>query len=63
MPKKINAFDFNKKDNKVNRPGIHAKTKHSNHKSSKNYRKLNKIIENYGKLFSLLKNLINLVAK
>ena len=40
--KKINAFDFNKKDNKVNRPGIHAKTKHSNHKNSKNYRKLNR---------------------
>ena len=42
MPRKISAFDFNKKDNKVNRPGIHAKTKHSNHKNSKHYRKLNR---------------------
>ena len=42
MPRKINAFDFKKSNSKVNRPGIHAKTKHSNHKSSKNYRKLNR---------------------
>ena len=40
MQKKIRAFDLEKKNNKINRPGIHAKTKHSNHKSSKNYRKL-----------------------
>ena len=40
--KKISAFDFEKRNNKVNRPGIHAKTKHSNHKNSKNYRKLNR---------------------
>jgi len=42
MPKKISAFDLGKKSNKINRPGIHAKSKHSNHKSSKNYRKLNR---------------------
>ena len=42
MPKKISAFDFEKRNSKVNRPGIHAKTKHSNHKSSNNYRKLNR---------------------
>lgn len=31
-----------KKDVKVSRPGIHAKTKTSKLKSSKNYKKLNK---------------------
>ena len=42
MPRKISAFDYKKSNSKVNRPGIHAKTKHSNHKNSKNYRKLNR---------------------
>ena len=36
MPKKISAFDFAKRNNKVNRPGIHAKSKSSKLKSSKN---------------------------
>lgn len=39
MARKINAFAFEKKDIKVNRPGVHAKTKSSNHKSSKLYKK------------------------
>lgn len=39
MPKKISAFDLNKSDVSVSRPGVHAKTKHSNHKQSKNYKK------------------------
>ena len=42
MPKKISAFDFTKGNSKINRPGIHAKTKHSNHKNSKNYQDLNR---------------------
>jgi hypothetical protein len=39
MARKISAFDFDKSDVKTSRPGVHAKTKHSNHKQSKNYRK------------------------
>jgi len=35
---KISAFEY-KADSNVNRPGIHAKTKTSNHKRSKNYKK------------------------
>ena len=42
MARKINAFDFEKGDHKISRPGVHAKSKHSNHKGSKNYRKLNR---------------------
>jgi len=42
MARKISAFDFEKSNQKVSRPGVHAKSKHSNHKSSKNYRKLNR---------------------
>lgn len=38
MARKINAFEY-KTTHKVNRPGVHAKTKTSNHKSSKNYKK------------------------
>ncbi len=36
--KKINAFEF-KSEGSVKRPGVHAKTKNSNHKQSKNYKK------------------------
>ena len=39
MARKISAFDFDKSDIKTSRPGVHAKTKHSNHKQSKNYKK------------------------
>ena len=39
MAKRISAFDLNKSDNNISRPGVHAKTKHSNHKQSKNYKK------------------------
>ena len=39
MAKKINAFEFTKSNVNVNRPGVHAKTKHSNHKQSKHYKK------------------------
>ena len=39
MAKKISAFDYKKSDVKVSRPGVHAKTKTSNHKKSKNYKK------------------------
>ena len=39
MARKISAFNFGPKSNKVNRPGIHAKTKSSKHKNSKLYKK------------------------
>lgn len=39
MAKKIGAFDFEPTNNKVNRPGVHAKTKTSKNKKSKNYKK------------------------
>ena len=39
MAKRISAFDYQKTDVKVSRPGVHAKTKTSNHKQSKNYKK------------------------
>ena len=42
MAKRINAFEFTSDGYKVSRPGVHAKTKHSNHKSSKHYQKLNR---------------------
>ena len=38
MAKKISAFEYTKAS-KVARPGVHAKTKTSNHKSSQNYKK------------------------
>ena len=38
MAKKINAFEY-KTDFKASRPGVHAKTKTSNHKQSKHYKK------------------------
>ena len=39
MARKISAFDLDKSDSSVSRPGVHAKTKHSNHKQSKHYKK------------------------
>ena len=41
MAKKMSISEY-RGQNKVSRPGVHAKTKHSNHKSSKHYRKLNR---------------------
>ena len=38
MAKKINAFDYQSTNN-VKRPGVHDKTKTSNHKKSQNYKK------------------------
>ena len=38
MAKKISAFEYTK-SSKVARPGVHAKTKTSNHKSSRSYKK------------------------
>jgi len=38
MAKKINAFAY-KGDSSVSRPGVHAKTKTSKHKTSKHYKK------------------------
>jgi len=38
MAKKINAFTY-KGDSSVSRPGVHAKTKTSKHKTSKHYKK------------------------
>ena len=38
MAKKISAFEYTKAT-KVARPGVHVKTKTSNHKSSQNYKK------------------------
>ena len=38
MAKKINAFEYASKGT-VNRPGVHAKTKTSKHKNSRNYKK------------------------
>ena len=37
MPKQVN--NFAPSANKVSRPGVHAKTKTSSNKSSKNYKK------------------------
>jgi hypothetical protein len=39
MARKINAFEFGKGEGSVSRPGVHSKTKSSNHKSSKHYKK------------------------
>ena len=39
MARRISAFEFNRDGYKTTRPGVHAKTKHSNHKKSKNYKK------------------------
>ena len=39
MPKEIKSFQ---KTNKVTRKGVHAKTKSSKLKSSKNYKKINR---------------------
>ena len=38
MAKKISAFEYTKAS-KVARPGVHAKTKTSNHKNSRSYKK------------------------
>lgn len=39
MAKKMNAYDFSKGGESVSRPGVHAKTRHSNNKKSKHYKK------------------------
>ena len=39
MAKRISAFELSNDGYKTTRPGIHAKSKTSNHKSSKNYKK------------------------
>ena len=39
MAKKTGALDFAPSINKVSRPGVHAKTKTSKSKNSKNYKK------------------------
>jgi len=39
MAKKINAFEFGKGEVNISRPGVHAKTRTSNHKTSKHYKK------------------------
>ena len=39
MGRKISAFEFGKGDTSTSRPGVHAKTKTSNHKNSRNYKK------------------------
>lgn len=39
MAKRIGALSFEPSKNKVNRPGVHAKTKTSKNKNSKNYKK------------------------
>ena len=41
MAKKMNISAY-RGISKVSRSGVHAKTKHSNHKSSKHYSKLNR---------------------
>ena len=39
MARKISTTEYRGNDVNVSRPGIHAKTKTSNHKRSKNYKK------------------------
>jgi len=39
MAKRIGALSFEPSRDKVNRPGVHAKTKTSKNKNSKNYKK------------------------
>ena len=39
MARKISALENAPSDHKVNRPGIHSKTKTSKNKKSKNYKK------------------------
>ena len=39
MARKISALENAPSNNKVNRPGVHAKTKTSTNKKSKNYKK------------------------
>ena len=41
MAKSMNISQYRSGD-EVSRPGVHAKTKHSNHKSPKHYKKLNR---------------------
>jgi hypothetical protein len=41
MAKKTNISAYRIKP-KISRPGVHAKTKHSSHKDSKHYQKLNR---------------------
>ena len=42
MAKQTSADTYAPSDSKVSRPNVHAKTKTSNHKNSKNYRKIYK---------------------
>jgi hypothetical protein len=42
MAKQTSAYTYEPSDSKVSRPNVHAKTKTSNHKNSKNYRKIYK---------------------
>ena len=39
MGKKISAFEYGNGDVSTSRPGVHAKSKTSNHKNSRNYKK------------------------
>jgi len=39
MAKRIGALSFEPSKDKVSRPGVHAKTKTSKNKNSKNYKK------------------------
>ena len=39
MARKIGALSFEPSNDKVSRPGVHAKTKTSKSKNSKNYKK------------------------
>jgi len=39
MARKINAFEYTKGNSSVKRPGVHAKTKSSKNKNSRNYKK------------------------
>jgi|TARA_R110001592_G_scaffold1751_1_gene10417 hypothetical protein len=41
MAKSMNISAY-RGGNKITRPGVHAKTKHSNNKNSKHYSKLNR---------------------
>ena len=42
MAKQTSAYTYEPRDIKVSRPNVHAKTKSSNNKRSKNYRKIYK---------------------
>jgi len=42
MAKQTSAYTYEPSDSKVSRPNVHAKTKTSKNKKSKNYRKIYK---------------------